>query len=268
MTVIHAEYFVFVRCTRINDITVLPEPQLQILLIMSDVLSLQKLNEIDAKTKLVVGGFVRKCQILLPDASAFYNIPPSIIDIILMYFYVTDEFDIVSDNIEMRNKCKNIVTKGRGWSCAYGKVCIHSESKIHCYWKVKLLKSTGNSFIGITNNRIVSSTNERRKAWQYNTEAKHVMYALFNRGALDSVEGGERKRKYLNTFATDKVYNEGDVITIVLNLEKQVVKYLVNDEEISLYHEDIKIGKDVIYYLAISACKRNQEMTIIKFGYV
>ena len=232
---------------------------------MSEVLQVHKLNAIDAKTKLIVGGFVKSIQTALPDTSTFYNIPPSIIDIILIYYYAGDEFNISSDNVEIRNKGKNIiVAKPAAWSAAYGTFEIDSESDIHCYWKIKCIKRTNTSFIGITSNKIVT------EIWNYYQGQDHIMYCMYSEGQIWSFVDGKSNKQFLNPMRrfTNRIYKEGDIITLDFNLKNKETKYMVNDKEISLSHKNIKIGQNIKYYLAVSVLGGLHEMSIIDFGFI
>ena len=230
---------------------------------MSDVLPLDKLKEIDATAKLTVHGFVRSIQASLPETSAFYNIPPSICNIILIYYYLTDEFEIVSDRIQIHNNGKSIKMLDDAylyiWSSAFGSLAIDSDSEMHFYWKIQCVKRTDTSFIGITNHRMLK---EENNVWQYNREPNRIMYCLFSEGQIRSYDNENFKEQ---KCGTGRQYGEGDIITIDLDLENKEIRYTVNDLSVIPYHRSIETGENIKYYLAIAMLHAGHEMRIVDF---
>ena len=109
-----------------------------------------KLNEIDKRTQLIIFGFVRESQKILPCNTSFYTIPSLIIHIILSFYFEADYFDKFASNIEITEDGKKMrVKSANGWVNVYGKIEIDSMSDICCYWKIKIIKKTSNMFIGI-----------------------------------------------------------------------------------------------------------------------
>ena len=119
---------------------------------MSKVSSEKKLGNIDDECILIIDGFIREAQSLLPRENTFYNIPPSITHIILLFYYIQmDEFELFPSCFTPSDDNKTVIkTDGTDWASACGKIGIESQSNIRCFWKLKLIKESSPLFIGIS----------------------------------------------------------------------------------------------------------------------
>lgn len=236
---------------------------------MSDVQLLSSINlkDVEQRIKDIAIGYVKQCQSLLPDTTAYYNIPISITYIILAFYYEHEKFDIVGKRIDLSDDCKTITVghKGAGWCNAYGRIEIDSLSDICCYWKIKVVKETNNMFIGLSTHRINTSS------FQYNYS--NLFYALFNAGgirtATDMASAEIRSTDGRKEIATPyaRKYREGDIVTMRLNLRMKQLSFDINDEEYGVAVEDIRCDKDTKYYLALSTLGLYHKMTLLDFGF-
>eukprot|EP01084_Bolivina_argentea_P234093 394114_1 len=222
----------------------------------------KSIDKVDMKTQLTIFGYVRLIQNTLPETSQFYNIPTSITYFVLSYFWNPERFHCSSSNIEMSedmmtiNRIK-IGFKDASWATSYGKIGIYSESDVHCYWKIKINKRVCPFFIGVAMHRNVD------RAYAYNkSKETGLFYALYcNRGGTHSDHMGER-----NNYAV--ICNEGDIITMELNLKNREIKFSINDINYGTAFSSIEKRKNVTYYLAISLGNgKSHQMTIMDFGY-
>ena len=228
---------------------------------MSDVLKYFKLDKVDNKTKYVIFGFVRECQLLLPKTSVYYNIPISFNHLIIAFYYQYEEFYKVSSNISLSQENRLLKVDYRGdWCNAFGKLAIESMSKVHCYWKIKCVKETNNMFIGIATHRNIDSP------YQYNYS--HLFYAFFNDDGYDEI-GEIRTTDGQNEIAESygQGYKQGDIVTIDLNLKRRELKFHVNDNINDVAFDGIKCDENTTYYLAIGVLGALHKMSIIEFGH-
>ena len=224
---------------------------------MSEVQPSIKLDKVNQWTKDLIFGSVRIYQSLLPTISSYYNIPISIIYIILAFYYEYEQFDINDSNLELSDDGKIInVSKEMTahWCNAYGKIGIESLSGVCCYWTIKCIKKTNNMFIGISTHRNMSFT------WQYQYD--RLFYALFSCGELRSTNGSTETSK---PFA--ERYGEGDTVTMDLNLKKKELSFDINGKKYGVAFKDIRCDTETKYYLAISATGQDHKMGIVEFRY-
>ena len=100
-------------------------------------LNFERIKIVDKKIKHLINGYIRECQQLFPINIIYYNIP-SLINVICILFYFTDEWDLINgigDNMILN---KNVVTSTSIYYdlnsafmkniCEYGKF----------YWKFKI----------------------------------------------------------------------------------------------------------------------------------
>lgn len=62
----------------------------------------------------------------------------------------------------------------------------------------------------------------------------------------------------------DKI-NEGDILCLILDLNKKQIKFMVNDKDLGIAFRNIICRKDVTYRLAVSLHSINDSVTITKF---
>ena len=62
-------------------------------------------------------------------------------------------------------------------------------------------------------------------------------------------------------------YEEGDIVTIYLDLNKKQIHFGVNDKEYEIAYDKIETGQNISYYLGIACHEVGHQMKIIDFGY-
>ena len=126
-----------------------------------------RLRQIDIRSKLIVNGFIRESQKLLPfEDNAYNNLNALIIQICLIYYSIIEYWDKVSPAFiteENGTVLKKITSPS--WSNAnFGKVIVPSIGICIYEWSLKINKlMTGHAFVGIIDAKC-NSTNENISA--------------------------------------------------------------------------------------------------------
>ena len=228
---------------------------------MSTVCSQRKLKKIDRKSKLIIYGFIREIQTLLSQNKLLYNIPLAIGNIILLFYFEMDEFDLFADGLQLSTDRRTVGVAKRiheHWAGAYGTTGINSENNIRCYWKIKIMKEKGNMFIGVVTNRDI------QEPYQYKFYG-NAFYTFFNHG--DCHGHGQVRDHLENEILYGKSYGQDDVVGMYLDLIQKEIHFGVNDKEYDIAFKNITCGSDIVYYLGISVHAIGNEMRIIDFGY-
>ena len=202
-------------------------------------LNILKLKQIDQKIQEVVFGYIRM---------VFYNhnnnqntIPQLIFFICLLYYHEYDIFGPISKECEISGKTNNIITRNELyylWVSAYGAQWIPSNTNNKYEWKMNYIKGDKNVIVGIVNNNHHCNT--------YQGLARSNSYTYLFYGSF-------------NTKSTNMRCNEGDTITMILNLETSSLQFIVsnnkNNEVMSETINDIKKGENIKYRLGLSFAK-------------
>ena len=230
-----------------------------------------KLENINDKSKLTVQGYVKGVQSILPTAkNIFYNIPTSINQIILLFYFVMDEFELYPSNCYKISQdyrtVKMIRHKYPMLYGAFGKIGIHSESNLRCYWTVKITKEAKLEQMSIE--LIPNKTSDifETYGWRW----RRPCYSFHNTGA------NCRASKYASWIRRDpdgttrkygERFKKGDVITMYLDLTEKQISFVINDKNYGIAFRNIITGPNIIYYFGVEPRGVGQEITLIDFDY-
>ena len=202
----------------------------------------------DLKRELLVWGYIRNAQKHYRNM----NIPLDINDIIYLYQRMYDEW-----NEEYSSKCIKIyenksmmLVARKGLPTVYG---THVVSQGIFIWKIKILVWNSTNFleprapyVGITediDSHLKEYTNQRGWCTKgYELSGKD--------GSLTAAD----PRMYVGYYKKNNNYGaiwnkKGDILEIVLNLDKRTLSFKVNDKDFGVAFENIKVAK---YRLAMS----------------
>eukprot|EP01084_Bolivina_argentea_P109856 196260_1 len=220
-------------------------------------------NSLRQRTKVIIMGFMR---------IHFSMVDEDVINSIVLYFHEQHEcIYLSSENLEISNNHKTIslLKTQNHWEIAYGSICVPSQSNIHCYWKIKInsLKN-GSMHIGVVTKRITDNKGEN--VWM--KQKKDICYSLQSPVLYYS---GESKTRVINYGGRYKEYsvllNEGDIVTIDLNLRKKRITYYINDIDHDMVIDHIRTDDDIYYYLAFAVYGITNQLhlnqaTVVEFG--
>ena len=100
---------------------------------MSMVLNLKEVQNVDDRTKMIVKGFIKQCQILFPQNVPYYNIPTLVNHLCLLFYWQREFFQIFNgkrvelseDKMEVRTFDNDSDTR---WNTLYGNIVFDNES--------------------------------------------------------------------------------------------------------------------------------------------
>ena len=137
------------------------------------------INIIPQRDRDIVFSFVRDAQNILPfEENSYYNIPPLIVHMILIFFHIGEMFDknACSDNILMNDDCDEIEsTEGlqQATGTVYGAFEIHGRYKCKYEWIFEIIDHKNVIGIGIDS----SNKEYINDVFHDNKRNKHSFYA-------------------------------------------------------------------------------------------
>lgn len=220
---------------------------------------LPTLKNVDHQTECLISGYLRELYELLSkydDKYIFINIPPLVTVTIMSFHFVDEVFEILGIYTQVFNQGKTIQkTNGHRENTSYGRVVIPSLSKVICEWDIKVNHLSDQGFrIGICSDFTL-------------TEKCFVDDDFSSNYALECVNGYKVSKGQRASHSSR--YHEHDIVTIKLNLKKRCVDFLINknSSEKGIAFENIYVGEDISYRLAISMYGNGDGVTIEKFQY-
>ncbi len=176
---------------------------------------------------LVVCGYIREQETILFPSN--HHIPSDICDVVIRYFYRDfDRFDPALHGSLIQISKNGFIATHNGWS---GGRIMNSiflsnivKSEVHC-WTFKIieykLNNEDNFYIGIWDNKYSISKavlNGSCVSWEKQQPAQVL------NGRLGKLRGynANLSRKYCKKF------KKGDIIIMILDLEKEILKYTIN----------------------------------------
>ena len=228
-------------------------------------LSLEEFKLINQRTKDVVFGFVHESQKLLPcESNSYFLIPDLIIHVCLAYYYTKHAWRISKDyansgnNLKLTNDDKRASTQHLGPRTVFSKKSVYGGVN---HWRMKIIKmkkdSAWSMTIGVCKKRVDQNVNEtdshndnrRYLTSRSNTfafgQADRYGYAVNVGTLIDHTQSGYLGRKY------GKKCVAGDIVTMILDLDKLELRYIVNDDEYPVAYDDKQIVKGE-YFAALN----------------
>ena len=203
------------------------------------------------RTETLVNRFVHQCQKLLPSTSSYFVIPTSIIQIVVLYCVLIEEFVIFGDEMECSDDNQTIDMKNPGtWNSAFGTIKIEYFKNMVYEWILELRGSSSTLCIGIIFAEDLD-TLKNGTAWDVD-----VFYGFHSRGfrIIGKVVDDHRAK-----FGVEKEYC---CVKIRLDWNENVLTLFKGDD----YKQEVKcdnIDPSKVYNLAV--CMSGGLITIKKF---
>lgn len=193
-------------------------------------MSQEKLHKIDIRSKCLVYGYTRKIQReVLPKDIPFYIIPPSIIDICLLYFHIFEQWNI-------KNKPDEIKVEGDVATSLenYTWCTIHLDKKISkgiYVWKFRIVNRASNCLlIGILRSD---------KITDYGSYIGHKeLCAYAFDGGYASICDYNKKNNWMTNYGEE--LKTGDIVEMHLDLVELSLSYVINDKSYGKSHDIVK----------------------------
>lgn len=226
----------------------------------------KQIKFIEQKDKDAVSGYVHKSQTQLPVDQPYYTIPSLIIYGILYYFYDPERFDECCKGLEL-NEDKTIVTHTAStgdWKSVYGKTSIPADSKYIYEWQFKILQRPGNGYghhlFGIhsfTNtNKIIDNDFSCSLMHKNSGFNESEFYAICDTGDKYN------NREYDIQFGAK--WEAGDVITMILDMNKRTLSYRRNKSDFGVAFEDMVFYGET--FMAIAMGKNGLSIELTSFS--
>ena len=215
----------------------------------------QKIKSINQWERDLVTGYTKEAQRLLVSM----QIPMAISYVCLTYFHEYDYFIKCGKRAKI-NKDKDCVTiKTLSGGTTYGNIIIDDSIKMIYSWKFKISgKIARDAFYYIAIG--IDSSNRSYydgffplygNAWR-----QFEFYAFLYDGK--KVSSKENKKRYGTNF------KQGDTVTMEINVQKQEMKYFVNDKDQGIAFKNIDF-KQTKYNMAVFAGDKGVEIKLIEF---
>ena len=216
-------------------------------------------KKIDLRSKLIVNGFIRESQKLLPfEENVYYNLNELIIQICLIYYAINEYWDLISSDF-ITNKDKSELKRqvGGNWNNTnYGKTIIPSIGNFIYEWYLKIGSlEYGYAFIGICDSK-------------YNVLEDSAEWAVIPRYLWDGNTGFMEDGKAASKSVEGLKYMTGDIISIRLNTKEGTVEFYkaLEDKEKKLSGQmDVEQGQDLSYRLAATIYWHGNYITLTQF---
>ena len=212
----------------------------------------ERIKEIDKFVRLSVYGYIRQCQKLLPsEINPYFNISQLIIFIILLYCDQPEIIETVDTTLYDIDDSHTTITKkeSSGGGSIFGKTTICSDKGGIYKWKFKIITTGINMRFGI------SSSYGMERLFTRNKNSSN--YAARYAGRKES------KGSLFNDY--DFYIKRYDIVQMELNLDTRQLIYYINDRSLGPAYEDIDIGEDIKYKLAIHIYSKDATIKLIDF---
>ena len=215
------------------------------------------------KAELIVSGFVREIQEMLPKNDNFFMIPREITNECIKYYLIREYFATLCKWTKTSDRETTIVRTNTGGTYStginFGAVSIPSTEPIIYRWYIKINHGGpkyAKIIIGISSDPITNIVNNRQNVFDsyYSNRSNYGW-----NGFSGSKYGDGGYSSYADTFGDD------DMICMELNLRNKRLRYSVNEQDQGIAFYDIKTGDHIFYRLAVFLGHYQDSVTIQRF---
>ena len=203
--------------------------------------SLQDIKHANLRDKNLIFGYIRSVEFELE----LDNIPPLISHLILLFYYVSECFDRATKEKFKISEDKLTVTNisSDGWDhTIYCRKAIDSMSDLIYKWTFEM-NGTYDSWccagFGII-------ANDNCVDFDFCDDKSKPIYAIYGPKG-DKISHNSRITSDKNPL----IFEGGDCINIILDLQKRTMSFSVNDEDLILGWQDIEKSQDITYKMVV-----------------
>ena len=231
-------------------------------------LDFKQIKNIDHRSKMIVYGFNKEARKSFPQDLPYYNIPPIINHVCLLFYWQQDFFAIfnakqVKLSDDKMEAITNGVVKDGGWNTVYGNMIF--DNQIHSNAIIEYtIMTNGNANFGAFG--IVSAGEEEEKPnsliWQQSSSKHKHVYSLHLSPNSKMYRVGNATVKETN-FYTD--YSDGDENKVTIDIPSKSITFysITKQREIGSY---LDIDFSIKYRFAVSLWSNNSVKIIsVKF---
>ena len=217
-----------------------------------------RLNQVDERTKLTVYGWLRKAQ----NELKIDSIAPLISVWCVLYADNHEIFEFIGKAVIISDdqKCISSGSESDGFvklkNHNYGTIQIPSMSNTVCQWDIRIKKKRKrvSMFVGISS---IITPNPTQAMWE-----DGGYYYLIH----DSCYKYNDSMRWIK-YNDDEKIEQGDTVSVHLDLNQKQVRYFVNDEDLGVAYYNIVTREDVTYRLMVSL-SAFVEVEILNFRYI
>ena len=232
------------------------------------------LKRVDINTRYLIHGYIRSLERLL-----LIDIPLSIIEICILFYFVMEFFETAGANIIISGKYDEIITKTActdWWNMSFGATWIESMSSNIYKWTFKIIQvgtkeKDGFEEILVYDDIVIGiiskQTSRSNPSWLID-ESSVTRYFFRTKGVI-RCNGSALNDNYGNEKDVGfKVHSIGNIIVMELNLLKETLTYYVNGKSLGIAIDHIEKDKSIKYKMAVTICRKNAALSLQKFEIV
>ena len=242
--------------------------------------------DIDTDSKFAVSGYIREQHLRLRSSQhvLFQHVPIAISSLCTFYYHSNDYFHskfINEEYTKILNNGKtlkqlvdvNAEPSAMKGCTSFGSALVPSISKSICKWDIKINKLTDGTIICGVSSKPYDTNDFFHWKWdkdqfqnnqESDTKLKAIDCSKFNRVSYGYGDSGQYIRYGQNFNHGTSWFNEGDIVSVCLNLQNRTLRFDVNNKQ-TVTFENIEISHDIDYRLAIVMYEANESISIYKF---
>ena len=222
----------------------------------------EKIKRCDQRTRDLVNHFIRTAQTLLQsNDNPYYNIPPLVFALTLLYFWNPEYFTVHGNYIKL-NETKDIMEFTEDYdnsnsNTAYGNIVITKNDTGKFIWTFKIVKPHQEAIIAIG---IDSSNKKFVNNRFYHTDNKNMFYGYQSYGDEIFCDNGKgarianvivkKRMDYIEDYGC--IYSDQcNEIKMKLDMDQKILRYYVNGKDQGIAFENICFDNDEEYSLCI-----------------
>ena len=233
-------------------------------------INLKSIKHINQKDVWTVTGYLRSIELLLPDSSAYYNIPEPVNHLILSYYHRPEYFTICGSRLQIDDIQDTLTHKTdeihdfdyNDVGTAYGNIMINGDEDHVLVWIFKIIKCKDGLYIGIDSSNRKHPDSEPIDPW-----TKKYTFWSYAGGAnafLFYNIQDEMKNGCVNNGFYAEDWRDNDILRMEVDVPNQTIKYILNDKDTGIAFNDINLkGKQ--FCLAISSEEGGQSVQLLDF---
>ena len=238
-------------------------------------MDITKIKHITKRDKNLTFGYIREAQYLLKNENNLcYNIPEIVAYLVALYLCIAEYFEYngvdmeISDDKRTLKYIPDSCIKGKNEDTLFGNVRINQKTKWKkCEWKFKIhifndeLSRHDDMSLGLFSSNCQGILDKDRYDW----DLYYFFCIYWDPRWSSGIEFYSTSKQDRSTFPktrSKRIHNE-DIITLELDLEKEILCLFVNGEKIFMYFK-IKMNDDIEYKMGITGPIKTS-ITLIDF---
>ena len=216
----------------------------------------------DEEEKYLISGYYRTIRQMGYKDTAYYNTPPLVVHLTILYHYIAEYFAKCGYTITI-NQARDTIDRNNGHNTgctAYGNVDINSSTKAIYKWKFEILSNPRWEIITFG----IDSSNQKFINSIFYVRGTHnnSFYAYETRnGGGGTITSDDNKR-----FWYGQLSKEGDIVTMELDTINRTIKFYHNTFDLGIMYDNIDLDNNKTYNMAICLFENEQSVKLTYFS--